>query len=64
MQKNSQQQSSETPTCETCQHYLGLHPANPTDEGAPIAWCNPPGNSSFPCIPWADASKKTCYSPK
>lgn len=59
--KSSRHQSSETPTCKTCQHYLGLHPPNPADDNAPIAWCNPPENISFPCLPWANASKKPCY---
>lgn len=57
--------SSVEATCGNCRWFLCNHPMKDTDEGAPFAWCDPYfRNHSVPCVPWEDASNKTCYSPR
>lgn len=52
-----------TPRCNNCCHFGGLDPS--FSEGAPPAWCNPPGSKwSTPCEPGEIAINKPCYSSK
>ncbi len=50
-----------TPTCGYhCVYFYGTNQS--CDEGAPPAWCRPPGSSmARPCLPGENACNKSCF---